>query len=214
MDKLNLLIAGIGGQGIIAASDIVAEAALAAGFDVKKTDSLGMAQRGGSVVSHIRLSVKVWSPLIKMGEVDIILAFEKLEAARWGYYLRPGSIAIINNQAVPPLPVSLGNEHYPDDQEITNILKQRTENIYLVNGTSRARELGSSKILNTLMLGCLSHFIPFEDSIWQECIAHRLPSKVVKLNITAFEQGRREIENMLKTKGEPANAKREGKSNR
>jgi len=206
MDKLNLLIAGIGGQGIIAASDIVAESALAAGFDVKKTDSLGMAQRGGSVVSHIRLAAKVWSPLIKMGEVDIILAFEKLEAARWGHYLRPGGIAIINDLAVPPLSVSLGNEHYPGDDEITSILKQHTENIYILEGTRRARDLGSSKILNTLMLGCLSHFIPFEDSIWQECIAHRMPSKVVKLNITAFEQGRREMENMLNMKTESADA--------
>ncbi len=209
MDRLNLLITGIGGQGIIAASDIVAGAALAAGFDVKKTDSLGMAQRGGSVVSHIRLAPRVWSPLVKTGEADIILAFEKLEAARWSHYLRPDGIAIINNQAVPPLSLSLGNERYPSDEEITSILKQQTDKIYLVNGTDRTGELGNIKTLNTLMLGCLSIFIPFEEDIWWDCIAQRLPTRVVKLNTTAFEQGRREMENILKKETESAHGKPE-----
>jgi indolepyruvate ferredoxin oxidoreductase beta subunit len=206
MDKLNILIAGIGGQGIIAASDIIAEAALAAGFDIKKTDSLGMSQRGGSVVSHIRMASKVWSPLIKTGEADIMLALEKLEAARWCHYLRPGGIIIINDLAVPPPSVNLGNERYPTDEEITGILKQHTDRIYIIGGTRRAEELGNSKVMNTLMLGCLSHFMPFDDSTWQECIARRLPSKFVKLNVTAFDGGRKEIENMLKIQGEPADA--------
>ncbi len=210
MDRLNLLITGIGGQGIIAASDIVAETALAAGFDVKKTDSLGMAQRGGSVVSHIRLAPKVRSPLVKMGEADIILAFEKLESARWSHYLRPDGIAIINNHSVPPPSVSLGKERYPGDEEITDILKQQTDKIYLINGADLAEELGNIKTLNILMLGCLSIFIPFEEDIWRDCIAKRLPARVVELNTTAFEQGRREIENILNTETGSAYGKREG----
>ncbi|HJX35413.1 MAG TPA: indolepyruvate oxidoreductase subunit beta, partial [Dehalococcoidales bacterium] len=106
--KFDLLLTGVGGQGNILASDIIGKVALTAGYDVKKTDTLGMAQRGGSVVSHVRIAEKVYSPLIQEGGVDILLAFEKLEGIRWVNYLRPGGIAIINNHALPPLSVNLG----------------------------------------------------------------------------------------------------------
>ena len=152
MKKVNLLVTGVGGQGVILASDIISETALAAGYDVKKTDTLGMAQRGGSVISHVRIAPRVWSPLIKEGEVDILLAFEKLEAARWSYYLRPGGVAIINNQAVPPLSISRGNDRYPTDEEITDIQRQRTDRIYLVEGTTQAKELGNIRTLNIFMV--------------------------------------------------------------
>src|SRR4030042_6372644 len=110
MKEMDFLITGVGGQGVVLASDILGETALAAGYDVKKTDTLGMAQRGGSVVSHVRIAEKVWSPLIKEGAADILIAFEKLEAARWSYYLSEGSAAIVNNQTTPPLSVSLGTQ--------------------------------------------------------------------------------------------------------
>jgi len=194
--KLNILIAGVGGQGVVLASDIVGEAALAAGYDIKKTDTLGMAQRGGSVISHVRIGQQVWSPLIKEGEVDIIVAFEKLEAARWSHYLRPGAIAIVNNQVVPPLSVNLGNERYPSDEEITNILKRWTDRIYFVDGTSRVRELGNIRTLNMFMLGCASLFIPLKVHIWKNTISQHLPSKIQQINITAFDQGRKEIRNV------------------
>ena len=193
MKKLDLLITGMGGQGVILASDIIAEAALAAGYDVKKTDTLGMAQRGGSVVSHVRIAHRVWSPLIKESKVDMLVAFEKLEAARWGHYLRPGAIAIVNNHALPPLSVNLGNERYPSDEEITNILRQRSEHIYLVNGTSRVRELGNIRTLNMFMLGCASLFVPLKVHIWKDSISQRVPSSIQQINITAFNQGRKEV---------------------
>ena len=196
MKKLNILVAGVGGQGVVLASDIVGEAALAAGYDIKKTDTLGMAQRGGSVISHVRIGQQVWSPLIKEGEVDIIVAFEKLEAARWSHYLRPGAIAIVNNQVVPPLSVNLGNERYPSDEEITNILKRWTDRIYFVDGTSRVRELGNIRTLNMFMLGCASLFIPLKVHIWKNTISQHLPSKIQQINITAFDQGRKEIRNV------------------
>ena len=196
MKKLNILIAGVGGQGVVLASDIVGEAALAAGYDIKKTDTLGMAQRGGSVISHVRIGQQVWSPLIKEGEVDIIVTFEKLEAARWSHYLRPGAIAIVNNQVVPPLSVNLGNERYPSDEEITNILKRWTDRIYFVDGTSRVRELGNIRTLNMFMLGCASLFIPLKVHIWKNTISQHLPSKIQQINITAFDQGRKEIRNV------------------
>ncbi|MBA7705393.1 hypothetical protein ES703_114221 [subsurface metagenome] len=193
MKKLDLIMAGVGGQGIILASDIVSEAALAAGYDVKKTDTLGMAQRGGSVISHVRIAPQVWSPLIKKGEVDVLVAFEKLEAARWSHYLRPGGITIVNSQALPPLSVSLGSERYPSDEEIVDTLKQQTDRLYIVDGTSRVRELGNTRALNMFMLGCLSLFMPFKVHIWRDSLRQRIPPKVHKINITAFNQGREEL---------------------
>lgn len=196
MKKLDILITGVGGQGVILASDVMGEAALAAGYDIKKTDTLGMAQRGGSVVSHVRIGQRVWSPLSKEGEVDIIIAFEKLEAARWSHYLRPGAIAIVNNHALPPLSVNLGNERYPSDEEITNILRRWTDCIYFVNGTSRVRELGNTRTLNMFMLGCASLFLPLKVHVWKNTISQRVPSKIRQINIAAFNQGRKEIRNV------------------
>jgi indolepyruvate ferredoxin oxidoreductase beta subunit len=190
---LNLLITGAGGQGIILASDIIGEVAIAAGYDVKKTDTIGMAQRGGSVLSHLRIAEQVWSPLIREGEGDLLLAMEKLEAARWVNYLRPGGIAIVNNHALPPLSVSLGNARYPTDDEIKGILSQITDRIFFINGTERAKGLGNIRTLNIFMLGCASHFMPFPVSIWKESIAGRLPEKVRQINLTAFDRGRKEV---------------------
>ena len=192
--KMDILITGVGGQGVVLASDIIGETALAAGFDVKKTDTLGMAQRGGSVVSHVRLAEKVWSPLIKEGEVDLLLAFEKLEAARWSHYLKPGAIAIINNYEQPPLSVSLGQEKYPTDDEIAAALKRRTDQVYFIDGNKRAIELGNARTLNIFMLGCFSVFAPLAIKVWKESISRRIPENIREINLTAFEKGRKEIE--------------------
>ena len=154
MKSFGLLVTGVGGQGIILASDIIGEAAMAGGYDVKKTDTIGMAQRGGSVLSHVRLAEKVRSPLIKEGEADLLLAFEKLEAARWANHLRPAAAAIINQYAQPPLAVNLGDEQYPTDAEITALLQKRTAKVYFVDGTAHARQIGDVRTLNMFMLGC------------------------------------------------------------
>ena len=191
---MNLLITGAGGQGIILASDIVGEVAIAAGYDVKKTDTIGMAQRGGSVVSHMRIARQVWSPIIRQGQVDLLLALEKLEAARWASYLKPQGVAIVNNHTLPPLSVSLGNARYPTDDEIQGILRQATDQVYFINGTDRARELGNIRTLNIFMLGCVSRFIPFKVSVWQESITNRLPEKLRQINLTAFDRGRKEVQ--------------------
>lgn len=166
---------------------------MAAGYDVKKTDTMGMAQRGGSVVSHVRIADKVWSPLIEEGEVDILLAFEKLEAARWSYYLHPDGAVIINNQVTPPLSVSLGTTHYPDDPEIENIFRQRTKRIYFVDGTRRAEDLGDVRTLNMFVLGCTSTLLPIKAEIWKNCITQRLPSNILKINLAAFDKGMEEM---------------------
>jgi indolepyruvate ferredoxin oxidoreductase beta subunit len=192
--KLDILVTGVGGQGVVLASDIIGETALAAGFDVKKTDTLGMAQRGGSVVSHVRLAQKVWSPLIKEGEVDLLLAFEKLEAARWSHYLKPDAVAIVNTYEQPPLSVSLGQEKYPDDDEIKKALRRRTDRIYFIDANKKARELGNVRTLNILMLGCFAAFAPIDVAVWKESISRRLPENVREINLAAFDMGRKEIE--------------------
>jgi indolepyruvate ferredoxin oxidoreductase beta subunit len=194
--KYNLLITGVGGQGNILASDIASEVALAANYDVKKTDTLGMAQRGGSVISHVRIGEKVFSPLIKDGEVDILLAFEKLEGVRWTASLKPGAIAIINNYAQPPLSVSLGVDRYPTDEKILKILRQRTDHIFIVDGTPAVTKLGNIRTLNIFMLGCLSQFMPFEAEVWKKSILEHLPERLHKINSAAFELGRKEIKNV------------------
>ena len=196
MKTINMLITGAGGQGVVLSSDMIGEVALAAGYDVKKTDIHGMAQRGGSVVSHVRIARQVFSPLSKEGEVDMLLGLEKLETARWGYFLKPGGIAIINDYALPPLSVTLGLDTYPTDAEITGILKQSTDRVYVLPATKLAAELGDVRTLNILILGCASVFMPIKVSTWKEVISERLPEKIRKINLAAFELGRKEIQSV------------------
>ncbi len=193
MKKYDFIMVGIGGQGIVLASDILGEVAMSAGYDVKKTDTLGMAQRGGSVVSHVRIGERVWSPLIKQGTADILVAFEKLEALRWSHYLSPDGTAIINDQTTPPLSVSLGVSRYPGDDEILNTFKKLTRNIYVIKGTKTAIEIGDARVLNMFMLGCISYLLPIEPGLWKECTAQRIPAKILEMNLTAFEKGREEM---------------------
>jgi indolepyruvate ferredoxin oxidoreductase, beta subunit len=193
LKPMDLLVTGVGGQGVVLASDIIGETAISAGYDVKKTDTLGMAQRGGSVISHLRLAEKVWSPLIKEGEADLLLSFEKLEASRWSHYIRPGAIVIVNTYEQPPLSVSLGQIKYPTDDEIKTSLKRRTDKIYFIDANKRARELGNVKTLNIFMLGCFSVFAPLDVQVWKDSIIRRMPEKLVDINLKAFELGRKEI---------------------
>jgi indolepyruvate ferredoxin oxidoreductase beta subunit len=197
MVNLSILIAGVGGQGVVLASDILGDVALEGGLDVKKTDTLGMAQRGGSVVTHLRMGERVASPLIGEGQADILLAFEKVEAARWTGSLKNGASAIVNDHAIPSLSVSLGTEPYPADDEIVHILRHRATRVILVAGSRQAAELGNSKVLNVFMLGALSMLLPFSSELWQKVITNRLPSKILAINLKAFENGRREMLAML-----------------
>jgi indolepyruvate ferredoxin oxidoreductase beta subunit len=194
--KKDILMVGVGGQGIILASDIVGEVALAAGYEVKKTDTLGMAQRGGSVTSHLRIGDRVFSPLIKEGEADILLAFEKLEAARWHYFVKPDGQVIINNQSIPPLSVSLGTQKYPTDREVEELFKNNSTSLYLVDGRTIAKELGDIRAVNIFMLGCVSAFLPMDFDLWNECISNRLPAKIARVNLDAFKQGRERVLNV------------------
>ena len=197
MVKLNVLLAGVGGQGVVLASDILADVALAAGLDVKKTDTLGMAQRGGSVVTQVRIGEKVASPLIGENDVDLLLAFEKLESARWADRLKEGATVILNDNSVPPLSVSQGAEPYPGDIEIIHLLKHRRADLVIIQGSLHATEMGNPKILNILMLGALSMLTPFNPELWIQAISKRLPPKIIDINLKAFQRGRKDFLSIL-----------------
>jgi len=193
---MDFLIAGVGGQGVILASDILAEVGLEAGYEVKKSDVLGMSQRGGSVVSQVRLAEVVHSPLIPRGEAGYLIGLEKLEAARWAEYLIPGALVLVDRTSIPPPSVSLGQAPYPSDGEIEKILRERTENIYMLDARGMAEGLGSTRASNVLLLGYLSHFLPIAEALWQECIARSVPARYREVNQRAFAKGRLEAANL------------------
>ncbi|MBI4304803.1 MAG: indolepyruvate oxidoreductase subunit beta [Chloroflexi bacterium] len=190
--KADFVIAGVGGQGIVLASDLLADVGLAMGMDVKKSDVFGMSQRGGSVVSFLRIGEKVRSPLPRVGCVDYLLATEKLEAARFAGYLRPGAVAILNDHRILPLSVSAGADRYPSDDEVMGLLRARTDRVFLVPGTALATELKNPRVLNVLLLGVLSSFLPVEPEVFVEALVKRVPARFKELNIMAFERGRAE----------------------
>jgi len=185
--SINVLMSGVGGQGVLVASDVLVLAAMHANFDAKKSEVHGMAQRGGSVVSQIRFGEKIYSPLINNRTADIILAFEKLEAIRYLDFLKPGGVIIYNDQQITPLSVFFSNIAYPGDVE--TICQKRTEHIVNVNGMKITEYLKNSRVLNSVMLGALSNFLQFDNEHWIKAIEHRVPPKTLELNRKAFESG-------------------------
>jgi indolepyruvate ferredoxin oxidoreductase beta subunit len=193
MDQMttNILVAGVGGQGVILASDIMSEVFMEAGYDVKKSEVHGMAMRGGIVTSHFRFGEKVYSPLIKQGEVDILFAFEQLEGLRWVNHLRPNGKILMNDHKVNPPAVNLGEMEYP--KGIPEKIKSKFKNFYLVKGTDLALELGDARAANVVLLGAISKFFEVHDDLWLKTILNYLPPKVHELNRKAFFGGRDQI---------------------
>ncbi len=190
MDKIDFILAGVGGQGIILMSDLLAEAAMVAGYDVKKSDVHGMAQRGGSVVSYIRLGETVRSPLPREGEVEYLVALEKLEGARWSTHLRPGGVAVVNDHEIFPLSVSAGAADYPTDAQVLGSLRARTDRVHLVDGGGLAAGLGNPKVVNVILLGFVASLVPIPWEVWLATIERRVPAKYRALNVRALEAGR------------------------
>jgi indolepyruvate ferredoxin oxidoreductase beta subunit len=190
VDKIDFLMVGVGGQGIILASDVVAQTGLALGYDVKKSEIHGMSQRGGSVESHVRWGQRVRSPLAPMGQVDYLVAFEVLEGARWAGYLRPGGVAVLNRQRILPLAVASGTMSYPADQEVVGLLSQRGVSVEQVDGMGIAKELGNTAVASVVVLGALSRYLPFGPGAWLEAIKGRVPARYRQLNEKAFWAGR------------------------
>ncbi len=184
----NILICGTGGQGILLFSDILAMVAMREGFDVKKSEVHGMAQRGGSVVSHLRFGKKVYSPLIAEGNADFICSLEKLEALRYIHFLSPKGILIVDTLEIEPLPALIGEVQYP--KEIEERLQQRVKKVYFIPAFQMAKELGEARAQNMILLGFLSKFLPFKEESYKDVIKETVKAKFVEINIKALEKGR------------------------
>lgn len=189
MKEINVLMVGVGGQGVILASDAMSEIGMNNGYDVKKSDTLGMAQRGGGVVSNIRWGKHIFSPLIKKGEVVFLLGFEQLEAARYAPYLKSDGVAIVSDVVIPPVSVIGSGIPYPSWDEIEGILAQYAGEVYLLPATRIGLEVGNPRALNMVMLGSLSIFLDLEAETWVENIRQRLPLQFVESSLEAFSKG-------------------------
>ncbi len=187
----NIFLSGVGGQGTILASNILAEVFLKAGYDVKKAEVHGMAQRGGDVTTHFRFGKKVYSPLIKYGDVDFLLSFELLEALRYINWMKPDGKIIINRQEILPPAVSLGTAKYPDDVEKV-FKKYFKENVHVIDGQEIARNLGNTQAANVVLVGAFSNFFPeIKEEQFIDAIKTLLAPKLHELNVKAFYEGRK-----------------------
>ena len=184
----NVFLAGVGGQGTLLASEVLCEAFLLSGYDVKKSEVHGMAQRGGAVTTHLRFGKKVYSPLIEPGTADLLIAFEKMEALRFAHYLSPGGTALVNAQEILPPSVATGKERYP--QRITERLREFSPNLFVVDALAAALSLHEVRAANIVMVGAASHFLPLPEEAYVEALRATLPEKIVEVNVRAFRAGR------------------------
>jgi indolepyruvate ferredoxin oxidoreductase beta subunit len=195
---LNFLLAGVGGQGTILASAILAHVGLAAGYEVKQAEVHGMSQRGGSVTSHVRWGERVYSPLVGAGEVDVLVAFEKLEALRYRRHLRQNALALINLEAIIPITVSSLGQRYPDDDVLRASFARITAHAVYIDGPGIARRLGYPRVANSVLLGALSRLLEDQgptgpemgEAVWLDVLSSRVPPTSIDPNRAAFRAGR------------------------
>ncbi len=185
----SVLMAGVGGQGIILASDILSEVMLDAGFDVKKSEIHGMAQRGGSVSSHVRIGKKVFSPTIPKGSADYLICFEKLELLRWLDFCNEDTRVVVNDLEINPPSVNLGEAEYP--RALFEETTKKFKNFTLVPASRTAMDLGNIRAANVVMIGIFSKFFDIDESLWVDKILGKLPEKLHDLNRKAFDSGRK-----------------------
>lgn len=187
LKPIDVLMVGVGGQGTILATRVLAQAAQEAGYDIKLSEIHGMAQRGGSVVTQVRLGEKVFSPLIPAGGADVVLAFEKLEGLRLLPALKPGGTIIINEQEIPPVPVLVGVAEYPAN--IVEYIRSAVSNVVAVNALEIAEKCGNPKAANMVLLGAMARRLPFGLEVWEKALAARIPARLLKVNQAAFTAG-------------------------
>lgn len=184
---INVLLVGVGGQGTILASKLLTHVALAQGYEVKMSEIHGMAQRGGSVVTQVRMGEDVYSPVIEPGEADFVVAFEQLEAYRWAHFLKKDGVLIVNTQKIVPLSVLIGSTNYPDT--ILADLKGRVKHVIELDGLKLASAAGNAKATNVVLMGVLSKYMEFSEEFWQNALVARIPAKFLGLNKEAFASG-------------------------
>ena len=188
MKVFNILIAGVGGQGVLLTSKIIAEAALLQGLDVKQSEVHGMAQLGGSVLSQVRFGDKVFSPIIAEGEADLLIGFEPLETARYLHFLRDGGIVVYNIHPIGTIGVSIGKETYP--QDIHETIRKHATDVHPFDATKVAVEVGEKRAVNLVLLGAALRFLPLDPSVVDNAITKAVPKKLLELNRKAFLAGR------------------------
>jgi indolepyruvate ferredoxin oxidoreductase beta subunit len=183
----SIIICGVGGQGVLTASDLLSDVLLDTGYDVKKSEVHGMSQRGGDVISTIRYGEKVFSPLPSLFDTDYILSFEKLEALRNINYLKEDGIIMVNDYVWEPLPVASGLDKYPDDIEAT--LKKHARKLIILPATDIAQKLGNIRATNVVLIGTLAANMDIDKRVWLEVVKRKVPPKFIDLNLQAFETG-------------------------
>jgi indolepyruvate ferredoxin oxidoreductase beta subunit len=190
----NIVFSGVGGQGIVVASDVFCEAALIDGLDVAKAEVHGMAQRGGSIVAHVRVGEKVQAPLIETGKAHIILGFEMLETARVLPMLNKMGSVVVNTKYIPPS-TSAATSSGLNDEKILDLIKARAHKIYEIDGIDIANKVGNLIVVNTILLGALSALPenPVKKESLEKAIAGRLKQKYVEMNLKAFQLGREQV---------------------
>jgi indolepyruvate ferredoxin oxidoreductase beta subunit len=184
---LNILLVGVGGQGTILASKFISQVAIDANYDVKMSEIKGMSQRGGSVVTQVRIGDHIASPTIDKGEADYIVSFEQLEGYRWAEYLKPHGRIIINQQQIEPMPVIMGLSKYPE--QIIDKLEAVGIAVDSINALAIALECGTSKAANIVLMGYLAKQLPVEQAIWQAALNKIIPERFLEINQRAFETG-------------------------
>ena len=187
METKNVMIVGVGGQGSLLASKLLGRLLLNKGYDIKVSEVHGMSQRGGSVVTYVRFGDKVYSPVIDKGEADFIVSFELLEAARWTEYLKPQGVLIANTQKIDPMPVIIGAAEYPKDLE--QKISAAGIRLDAMDALSLARQAGSSKAVNLVLMGRLSKYFDIPQEEWMAAIEASVPEKFLEMNKKAFTLG-------------------------
>jgi len=185
----NVLMAGVGGQGVLAASEILALAALAEGLEAKQSEVHGVAQRGGSVVSHVRFGSRVFSPLIRCGEVDLLCAAEQLEALRYAHYVKPGGRLVLSDYTIKPIQFP-GAPETPYPEGVPEFLRGKRYDVLVLPAMRTALELGDKRCANAVLLGALANCLNLRDASWRTALERRFPAKVLELNLRAFDAGR------------------------
>ncbi len=188
MNTKNIMIVGVGGQGSLLASKLLGQLFQMQGFDVKVSEVHGMSQRGGSVVTYVRYGDKVYSPVIDKGEADFIVSFELLEAARWLSYLKPEGVMVTNTQQIDPMPVITGAAAYPEDL-VAKMLESGAR-VDALDCLKLAEQAGSSKAVNIVLLGRLSHYFDISEDVWMEALEKVVPARFLEMNKLAFALGK------------------------
>lgn len=187
METKSIMIVGVGGQGTLLASRLLGAALLSENYDVKVSEVHGMSQRGGSVVTYVKYGEEVFSPIVREGQADFILAFEQLEAARWLPFLKKGGTMIANSQKIDPMPVVIGNAQYPDG--VLDAIRATGADLVEADALALAVEAGSPKSVNVVLIGVMAARMDLPYEVWEKAIRETVPEKFLEMNLKAFKLG-------------------------